>query len=716
MKKVININFQGRVIPIEESSYDMLKQYTESLRVYYANEEGRDEIINDIESRIGELFNERLKEGATCITDEHVQAIIAIMGRPEDFGDADEQQTSTSSSSSTGQTSSTFQATAANLGKKLYRDENNRVIGGVCSGIAAYFNIEPVIVRLIFIVLFAPAFIPYLVLWAFLPKSSNVINGVRRRLYRNPDDKMIAGVCSGLASYFGINVWIPRILFLVPFTAILFQWGDFDFPHFIGFTFSPGSLIIYIILWLTIPEATTTAEKLEMKGEKVDVNSIRNSVTEELNQVQQRMKKFGSEAKTVISEKGGAAGAEMASVARRTGSGIGNVIVFLVKAFAYFIVGAVVIAIVVALFGLAIAAVGLFPLMDAYILTDGWQETFAWGTIIFFIGVPVIGIITFIIRRIAKIKRGSAMIRYSFSALWILGWVCAVLLVTNVARDFKSRNTPLVEPIQLVNPGVKKLEVTPFPTSAYAHNMVFRFEPFANIDEDTMVVNNVRYRIIKSHNDSFHVSILKMANGRTRRYADTMANTIQFNIQQSDTLLYTDRGIPITPRNKFRNQFVEITIAVPVGKNIKLHKALGRYSWHGGPWRDWDYDDYATNEEHGWEYGEEYTMRADGLYTLTGEKAYDDDRRRGRSRFEAEDGNVPAPPASDYRFEDTDKKIDSLKEIKRLQMQKLKDSLDRIQKNQEELQRTLQQLQDKDERQEAHRAPELTPYSGILEV
>jgi hypothetical protein len=85
MKKVININFQGRVIPIEESAYDMLKQYVESLRKFFANEEGRDEIINDIEGRIAELFGESLKKGSTCITDDDVNHIIESMGRPEDF-------------------------------------------------------------------------------------------------------------------------------------------------------------------------------------------------------------------------------------------------------------------------------------------------------------------------------------------------------------------------------------------------------------------------------------------------------------------------------------------------------------------------------------------------------------------------------------------------------------------------------------------------------
>ena len=88
MKQVININFQGRVVPIETSAFDILKNYTESLNRHFVNEEGKDEIINDIESRIGELFQERLKKGATCITEDDVNAIIASMGRPEDFEEA----------------------------------------------------------------------------------------------------------------------------------------------------------------------------------------------------------------------------------------------------------------------------------------------------------------------------------------------------------------------------------------------------------------------------------------------------------------------------------------------------------------------------------------------------------------------------------------------------------------------------------------------------
>ena len=89
MKKIININFHSRVIPIEETAYDILRKYVESLKKHFADEEGGDEIVNDIENRFAELFSDKLKKGATCITDADVEEIVANMGRPEDF-DQDE--------------------------------------------------------------------------------------------------------------------------------------------------------------------------------------------------------------------------------------------------------------------------------------------------------------------------------------------------------------------------------------------------------------------------------------------------------------------------------------------------------------------------------------------------------------------------------------------------------------------------------------------------
>jgi phage shock protein PspC (stress-responsive transcriptional regulator) len=635
MKQVININFHGQVVPIEVSAFDILKNYTDSLARFFANEEGKEEIINDIESRIGELFQQKLKKGATCITDDDVNAIIKSMGRPEEFDGEEEKVASAlggnenayTGNNNTNQNSSTGTTTQ----KRLFRDENNKVIGGVCGGLANYFGTDPVVIRVIFAVIalaFGTGLLAYIILWIAVPSSaSKEIGGQRKKLFRDPDDKIIAGVCSGIGNYFGVSAWIPRVLFLIPFLSFVFNrhdWGVFDFPSFLSISFSPGSLIIYIILWLAIPEAFSTAEKLEMKGEKVDMNSIKNSVMEEMKGVQHRAEKFAKEASAVAGEKGQAMGSEIKTVAKRSGRSLGDVIVFIVKGFAYFIIGCVSFGLVVALFAFAVASIGVFPLKD-FLLTEGWQNALAWGSLLFFVAVPVIGVITWIIRRLAKMKSNRKVLRASFISLWIVGWICFICLVASVSKDFKSINTASEQEVLLNNPTVNKLELTASTVTnrhGYRYN-TFRIEPFEIFDEDTAYVRNIEIKIRKSINDSFRVTMVKMANGRNKRTADTLANMISYNAVQMDSLLVLDKGIAINKHDKFRNQHIVLTVFVPVGKQIRVNRSVG---WgnnvhFSGPWYDNDWDVDFEEEEKGWQENTDYIMKADGLYLLDGTPA-----------------------------------------------------------------------------------------------
>lgn len=721
MKQVININFQGRVVPIEVTAFELLKNYTESLNRHFANEEGKEEIINDIESRIGELFQERLQKGATCITDDDVNAIINSMGRPEDFetsGDSASQGTQ----ANTGQQQQSQQGepfTAARP-KRLYRDENNKILGGVCAGIANYFNIDSLIVRILFIVT-GVGFFVYILLWIFLPNSTDVeIGGTRKKLYRDGDDKWIAGVCSGIANYFGVNVWIPRLLFLLPFLSFAFRWGHWgymDFPDFLRVGFSPGALIVYIILWLVIPEAVTTAEKLEMKGEKIDLNSIKNSVMEEMKGVQQRAKKFGEEAAAFTTEKSKAMGAEMNKAAKRTGTSLGDIIALLFKIFGYFIIGCVGFAVLAALFGLGIAAIGIFPLKD-FLITEGWQNAYAWGTLLFFIAAPLIGVITWLIRKLAKVKTGSKMIRLSFISIWILGWLCFILLISSVARDFKNTNDNIVEEqVTLVNPKVDKLEITSeTPLQRYTRNRWLRFEPFTGIDDDTAYVKNYDIQIVKSTNDSFRVTLIRMADGRTRAQAREQASKIRFGIQQMDTVLKLDQGIAINKNDKFRNQRIIMRIYVPVGKQIRVNGDVGWYNnvrFHT-PFNDGDFDIDFRDEEHDWISNFTYVMKADGLHALDGRTAKevrdhrddDDWDNNGNSRVRINKDGIEINTNSDnYRYDDRNKNntttpatpanaVDSLKLKQQQEDLRQKDSIRKaIENRDKENQKSREQLE-----------------------
>ncbi|HXL00210.1 MAG TPA: PspC domain-containing protein, partial [Dysgonamonadaceae bacterium] len=236
MKKVISINFQGQVIAIEETAFEILTQYVESLKSYFSHEEGGDEIVNDIENRIAELFGNRLKHGINCITDEDVEAIIAGIGKPEDFdteyeetahpgtGDKNAQQPHFSSELPKNQPEEEKQS------RSLRRDTNNKMIAGVCSGLANYFKIDPAWMRLIFVLFFSVLFWVYIVLWIVLKAEPLDWSGIKR-LYRNPGDRVLGGVCGGLAAYFKIDSWIPRLIFLIP--LLLNFMAISSFPFFI---------------------------------------------------------------------------------------------------------------------------------------------------------------------------------------------------------------------------------------------------------------------------------------------------------------------------------------------------------------------------------------------------------------------------------------------------------------------------------------------------
>ena len=594
MKKVININFQGRILPIEEDAFEILKQYIETLRVYFTNEEGRDEIINDIECRVAELCEDKLKKGAVCITEEDIDSIISSIGRPADFDAQEGFEASTSQSQQNGNqntgdhTNSNFYRNG-NIPKRLYRDEQNKVLGGVCSGIANYFVIEPWIVRILWFFLIGLNILIYIILWIAVPSSSvKEVGGVRKRLFRDIDNKIIGGVSAGLAKYFGIQVWIIRVLFLIPFIRFvvnfrhlhLFQfWDAPDFPNFLDITFSPGAVFVYIVLWLVLPEAKTSADKLEMVGEKVDLNSIKNTIQNDMEGFSKRAQSWGSDFynKTQQNQNADNDQTNANDTNHRSGEKrkgflhfIGKAITICIKIFVYGILGVIGISLLAALFGIGVVLTALLPL-KSFVLEDGIQSWSAFGTILFFVWVPILAIVTAIIRKIAGYKKSNIWVRSSFIALWVLGWVCIFYFFSSLGNSFSKHNQPTEQSISLTNPSVNYLEVTAVPKMKYYENRWFQIEPFQSFsDDDTVYVRNLRIRIVQSKTDSFEVKVVKLSNGKSLQNANELASRINFELTQQDSLVYLDRGIAINKKDKFRNQHIIMTIAVPVGKRIKI--------------------------------------------------------------------------------------------------------------------------------------------------
>lgn len=353
MNKVININFQGSIIPIEETASELLRNYINSLRQYFAKEEGRDEIISDIESRIVELFLQRLKKGNACIADADMNEIMTSIGHPEDLQAAESEATIEEETFRNDQNDTTENQNSAEEGKRLYRSINNQVWGGVAAGLADYFGIDISIMRVIFVFcLFAGfGFIVYIVLWAVLPeKYTDIQNRQKRKLFRDAEHKKLGGVAGGLSAYFEVEVWIVRLILLSP---IIFgvigsissnSWllGFDVFGDFFDFAYGGfgGTLfIVYVVLWAVLPEANTAAEKLQMRGEKIDLESIKKAVNEDLQNLKSRAEKWGKETESKLSEKAKMMQSDFVAstqnftresntVARRSGTGIGQAVGF----------------------------------------------------------------------------------------------------------------------------------------------------------------------------------------------------------------------------------------------------------------------------------------------------------------------------------------------------------------------------------------------------
>ncbi len=663
MKKVININFKGRIIPIEETAFEQLQKYTESLRRYFANEEGRDEIINDIEDRIAELFDEELKKGATCITDASVSNVTASMGSVEDFEQMDnEGATTTNGHSSSSSSSPSASATAEEVRGNLSRNGNDKILGGVCSGLANYLKIDPTIVRILFALItlggFGAGVLVYIIMWIILPVKDLKTN-IRKRLFRNPDDKVIGGVASGIAKYFAIPVWLPRVIFLLPLILGVFSsvfrnmwWGDFDFhpgPLFFTGGFGGTLFLTYIVLWIVLPLASSATDKLQMRGEKIDVNSIKNAVQEELGStVKERAAQMGEELKegaqkigTTISEGAQRVGAEISSkskafaveagpVAKSAGSGIGNAIGILFKAFFLFIAGIIAFALLMVLFAVTLGGIAVWPLKDFYF--EGAVQNFSvWGTLIFFLFVPVVGFFIWTIRRIFNIRSKNSYLGWIFGSLWTIGWVCAIMLVSSIFKNFRSyeeveQTVPVTQPLSK-NILVKVSE----PALRYSGHYWWIDNDSDNngwdINDDTLWISNIKVRVEKSADSSYSVKTIRYSYGQNRKDAETKAGKIKFNSNYKDSVLDLGNGIAIDKESKFRGQKVLVLVSVPVGSKIRFDKSLSNKLYpfnirinpgHRRYWKDEGDFDFDVDMSFDYDADTDYIMTSDGLQRVDG--------------------------------------------------------------------------------------------------
>lgn len=242
MNKTFTINIGYSIFNIEEGAYEVLNRYLNSIKTYFSKIDNDSEIIKDFELRIAENFSSKISSSKQCINLDDVKEMIEIMGSLDDFKEIYNDMEKDSSKEE-------------KKSNKLFRDSSNRIIAGVCSGIAEYFKIDPIIIRIIFFIAVPLNLILYVILWIGIP-SKDFDPNLRKILFRDKENGIFGGVAKGLSNYLKLDVNIIRVVFVV------------------SLFFGGAGLMFYLLLWFFTKEAKTIGQKMNMSGFNVNLSNL----------------------------------------------------------------------------------------------------------------------------------------------------------------------------------------------------------------------------------------------------------------------------------------------------------------------------------------------------------------------------------------------------------------------------------------------------------
>ena len=509
MNKTVTINISGIIFHIEEDAYDKLSKYLTTIKGYFRNTEGRDEIVSDIESRIAEMLQAKVSPTKQVVMMSDVEQVISVMGKPEDFAGEEREE----------------QKAEAGTGAQTEQGET--------------------------------------------PK--------RHRIFRDPDDKILGGVCSGIAHYFGIEpLWLRLAL-----AISLFVFG-------FGF-------LLYILLWIIIPQAKTTAEKLEMKGETVNINNIHKSFTDEMDDLKKKMQdlknNMGSpENKDKVRKGVGRFGAFLEEFFHMFGKVIGK---FFAAIFILIGVG-LMIGLLASVFGFHsqtfhfgindsgigyndngsthISIRGLFHLF----FNDGQPYLLPFITVMLLFGVPFLMLIYHGIRILFGLGKSNKAFRIVAALLWSAGLILSFYIGYGVTKQFEEKGNS--KDSQVIKPAGNTLYVhlsaNTVPGNDYESTPHKNDWHFMRLTENEAFLGYPSFDIVASRTDSFEISVISSAHGLTEKEAMTRAKDIHYSFSVHDSVLELDPGYSFPIQDKWRLQRVHILVKVPRNKIISLAKNI----------------------------------------------------------------------------------------------------------------------------------------------
>lgn len=501
MNKTININLGGFFFHIDERAFEKLRRYLDAISKSLSDDpQGKNEIIADIEARISELLTEKITDERQVVNESDIDDIITIMGQPEDYADTE---------ASYNDDSYTYQSNNSK-GKKLFRDGEDKFLGGVAAGIAHYFTIDTIWIRLIFLF------------------------------------TTLAG--------FGIGV------------------------------------LAYIILWILLPEAKTTAEKLQMEGEAVNIDNIEKKIREEFNNVSNTVKQAANQASDKL--KNGATNfSEKIKEKSKKNNGIqdfldtlGTIIMTFFK-----IIGKCigVFLIIFAAAGLIFTIFGAFSVGSLEFLNiDGqFLPPFFSGSIFpkwlltkfLFLAFVIPFLILFILglrilsKNIRKLHKTTSL---TLLGLWLiaafgLGFAGIEFATTHAIDGISiSKNN-----LTLVANDTLTLKVWNDDTVFYKNKLNRRRNYREQIIEEVageikIYRNNVTIDVEMSTSDTSYFTIQKTSTGRNRKTAKENSKAIQYRFEVEDNFLILDAFFITDYQNLFKDEEIKITIYLAKGVHI----------------------------------------------------------------------------------------------------------------------------------------------------
>jgi phage shock protein PspC (stress-responsive transcriptional regulator) len=486
MNKTVNINLGGMFFHIDEDAYQKLTRYFDAIKRSLSNSNGQDEIIKDIEMRIGELITEKHTSDKQVINLKELDEVIAVMGQPEDYridSDGDEPK---SASFNTNRVS-----------KKLYRDRETGIVGGVLAGLGHYFGIEKVWLRIALLVL----------------------------------------VC-----FYGTGI------------------------------------LAYIILWVVMPEAVTTTEKLEMQGEPITISNIEKKVREEFDNVSEKLKnanydKMGKQVKT---------GAD------KFATSIGDVFISVFKIFAK-ILGAILI--VCSLPIIVCLLIGVFTLGSSAFMPFPWQEfidagnfsdypIWSFGLLMFFaVGIPFFFLMILGFKLlITNMKSIGNVAKYTLLAIWLISLGILATIGVRQATEFSFDGKVVQKEVFSLQP-TDTLMIKFRRNENYSNDIHHRNFMITLDSTNTSVIysNDISLDVVWTDEKLPYIQIEKEAKGSSLSNAKKTAEKIKYAYKIEKNKLILDNYLLTDFNNKFRDQQVEITLYLPKGVKFKADESVRDY-------------------------------------------------------------------------------------------------------------------------------------------